>query len=141
MTLVVVDRQCNQEKPFHEFRVTGRGLGLPLGLIAASRDVEQQINVMHYFMWKNTMKLFPTADLPAPNQAIPHPYKIQTEKGTKSRSLYLASDFAGVIALLVEDLRKFLDYWDNVPQFVEEEVSKSAKLLRNELEVLFLSIT
>ena len=138
MTLVVFDRQCNQEKPFHEFRVTGRGLGLPLGLIAASRDVEQQINVMHFFMWKNAVKLFPTAELPAPNQTIPHPFKIKTENGPKTRSLYLASDFAGVIEFLAEELCKFLDYWENVPQFVEEEVSKSAKLLRNELEVLFL---
>ena len=140
MTLVVVDRQCNQEKPFHEFRVTGSALGLPLGLIAASRDVEQQINVMHFFMWKNAVKLFPTAGLSAPSQTIPHPFKIKTEHGIETRLSYLASDFMGVIALLAEELSEFLDYWHNVPQFVEEEVSESAKLLRNELKVLFLSI-
>ena len=137
MTLVVVDRQCNQEKPFREFRVTGRGLGLPLGLIAASRDVEEQINVMHYFMWRNAVKLFPNAELPAPSQTIPHPFKIKTEYGIETRSSYLASNFVGVIALLAEELSEFLDYWEYV---VKEEVSKSAKLLRNELQVPILSI-
>ena len=136
-----MDRQCNQEKPFHEFRVTGSALGLPLGLIAASRNVEQQINVMHYFMWKNAVKLFPTAGLSAPSQTIPHPFKIKTVHGVETQLSYLASDFVHVIALLAEELSEFLAYWDNVPQFVEEEVSKSAKLLRNELEVLLISIT
>ena len=136
-----MDRQCNQEKPFQEFRVTGRQFGLPLGLIAASGDVEQQINVMHYFMWKSAVKQLPTAGLPAPSQTIPHAFKIKTENGIETRSSYLASDFVDVIALLAEELSEFLDYWEYVPQFVEENVSQSAKLLRNELEVLFLPIT
>ena len=136
-----MDSQFNQSEAFHNFRVTGSGLGLPLGLIAASRDVEQQINVMHYFMWKNAVKLFPTGGLPAPSQTIPHPFNIKTEHGIETRSSYQASNFVDVIALLAEELSDFLDYWEHVPQFVEEEVSKSAKLLRNELEVLFLSIT
>ena len=136
----MLDRQCNQEKPFHEFRVTGSALGLPLGLIAASRDVEQQINVMHYFMWKNAVKLFPTAGLAAPSQTIPHPFKIKTENGIETRLSYLASDFVDVVALLAEELSKFLDHWENVSNFVEEGVSKSAKLLQDELEVLFLLI-
>ena len=141
MTLVVIYRQCNQEKPFHEFRVTGSALGLPLGLIAASRDVEEQINIMHYFMWKNAVKLFPSAGLAAPSQMTPHSFRIKTENSIETRSSYLASDFVHVVALLAEELREFLDYWEHVPQFVEEKVSKSAKLLRNELKVLFLSIT
>ena len=98
---------------------------------------------MHYFMWKNAVKMLPThtASLPRPSQTIPHPFKVKTENGIETRSSYLASDFAGVIALLAEELSKFLEYWESVPKFVEEEVSKSAILLRNELEVLFLSIT
>ena len=138
MTLVVADRQCNQERPFREFRITGWGLGLPLGFIAASRGVEQQIKVMHYFMWKNAVKLFPTAELPAPSQTIPHLFKIKTETGIETRSSYLASNFVDVIALLAEELSEFLDYWEYV---VKEEVSKSGKSLRNELEVLLMSTT
>ena len=136
-----MDRQCNQEKPFHEFWVTGKRLGLPLGLIAASRDVEQQINVMHFFMWDNALNLFPTAELPAPSQTIPHLFEVKTEYGIETRSSYQASDFVDVVALLAEKISEFLDYWEYVPQFGEEEVAKSATLLRNELEVLFLSIT
>ena len=97
---------------------------------------------MHYFMWKNAVKLFPTlsASLPGPNQTIPQPFKIKTESGTETRSSYLASDFVDVVALLAEELSKFLDHWENVSNFVEEGVSKSAKLLQDELEVLFLLI-
>ena len=133
-----MDSQCNQDQHFHDFRITCRQLGLPLGLIASSRRVEQQINVMHHFMWKNAMKMFPTltASLPSPSQTIPHPFKVKTEKGIETRSSYLASDFVYVVSLLAEELSKFLDHWRNVPTFVEEEVSKSAKLLLNELEVL-----
>ena len=136
-----MDSQFDQSEAFHNFRGTGGALGLPLGLIAASRDVEQQMNVMRYFMWKNAVKLFPTAELPAPSQTIPRPFRIKTGNGIETRSSYLASDFVDVVALLAEELREFLDYWEHVPQFVEEKVSKSAKLLRTELKVLFLSIT
>jgi len=48
------------------------------------------------------------------------------------RSSYIAN----VVALLAEKLSKFIDYWDNVPKFVEDEVSKSATSLHDELEVL-----
>ena len=139
-----MDSQFDQSEAFHNFRGTGSALGLPLGLIAASRGVEQQINVMHYFMWKNAVKLFPTAGLPAPSQTIPHPFNIKNENGIiETRTSYLASDFVDVVALLAEELCKFLDYWEHVPQpqLVEEKVSKSAKLLLIELEVLFMPIT
>ena len=94
-------------------------------------------------MWKNAVKLFPTltTGLPAPSQTIPHPFRVKTEKGIENRSSYLANDFANVVALLAEELSKFLDCWKNVPKFVDEEVSQSATLLRDELEVLFLSIS
>ena len=137
-----MDRRCDQGKHFHDFRITSRQIGLPLGLIASSRLVEQQINVMHYFMWKNAVKMFPTAhvSLPGPSQTIPHPFKVKTEKGIETRSSFIASDFVDVVALLADELSKFLDYWENVPKFIDEKVSKSTTLLRDELEVLFLSI-
>ena len=93
-------------------------------------------------MWKNSVKLFPTltAELPRPSQTIPRPFKVKTEKGIETRTKYVATDFVHVVALLAEELSKFLDYWENVPKFVEEEVSQSATLLRDELEVPFLSI-
>ena len=135
-----MDRQCNQAKYFNDFRVAGRQLGLPLGLIASSRLVEQGINIMHYFMWKNALKLFPgqTTRLPAPGRTIPHTFKVKTEKGIETRSSYIPNDFAHVVALLAEELSKFIGYWDNVPKFVEEDVSQSATSLREELEVLFV---
>src|SRR5258708_33060212 len=97
---------------------------------------------MDYFMWNNAVKMFPTlsAKLPRPSPTLPRPFKVKTEKGIETRTKYLATDFAHVIALLAEQLSKFLDYWENIPKFVEEEVSQSATLLRDELEVLFLSI-
>ena len=97
---------------------------------------------MHHFMWKNAVKIFPTltASLPHPSQTIPHPFRVKTEKGIETRLSYIASDFVDVVALLADELSKFVDYWQNVPKFVEEEVSKSAKLLRNELEVLSTSL-
>jgi len=133
-----MDRRCEDVKYFDKFRASGRQLGLPLGLIASSRLVEQGINIMHYFMWKNAVKLFPgqNTDLPAPGQTIPHTFKVKTEKGIETRSSYNANDFPYVAALLAEELSKFIDFWDNVPKFVEEGVSKSATSLRDELEVL-----
>ena len=137
-------RQCTQGQYFHAFRLATRQLELefPLGLVESSTFVEQQINVMHYFMWKNAMELFPTlsASLPGPSQIIPQPFKVKTERGIENRSSYLASDFADVVALLAEELSKFLGHWENVSNIAEEGVSKSAKLLQDELEVLFLSI-
>jgi hypothetical protein len=138
-----MDRECDKVRYFHEFRVTGRELGLPLGLIASSRFVEQGINLMHYFMWKNAIKLFPgqTTPLPVPGQTIPPTFKVKAEKGIETRSSYIANDFTNVIALLAEELSKFIDYWDNVPKYVEEAVSLSATSLRDELEVLFVLIS
>ena len=95
---------------------------------------------MHYFMWKNALKLFsgPAMRLPAPNPTIPHSFKVKTEKGIETRSSYIPSDFSNVVAILAEELSKFIDCWDNVPKFVEEDVSQSATSLRDELEVLFV---
>jgi hypothetical protein len=97
---------------------------------------------MHHFMWKNALKLFSsqTTRLPAPGQRIPHTFKVKTEKGIETRSSYIPNDFASVVALLAEELSKFLDNWDNVPKFVEEDVSQSVTSLRDELEVLFALI-
>ena len=136
-----MDRQCDQAKYFNAFRATSRTLGLPLGLVASSRLVEQQINLMHYFMWKNALKLSqsPTT-LFAPGPTIPHTFKVKTEKGIETRSSYNTNDFVNVVALLAEELSEFLDYWSNVPKFVEEDVSQSGTSLRDELEVLFVPI-
>ena len=137
-----MDRQCDQAKYFNAFRATSRTLGLPLGLVASSRLVEQQINLMHYFMWKNALKLSqsPTT-LPAPGPTIPHTFKVKTEKGIETRSSYNTNDFVNVVALLAEELSEFLDYWNNIPKFVEEDVSQSGTSLRDELEVLFVLIS
>ena len=106
-----MDRQCNQERYFSDFRITARQIGLPLGLITSSNFVERQINVIHYFMWKNAVKLFPTrtADLPAPSRMNPHPFNVKTKNGIETRWTYLENDFVHVVALLVEELSKFLD--------------------------------
>ena len=95
---------------------------------------------MHYFMWKNALKLFSGHDmrLPAPGQPIPHSFKVKTENGIETRSSYIPNDFVNVVALLADELSKFIAFWDNVPKFVEEDVSQSARSLHDELEVLFM---
>jgi hypothetical protein len=56
-----------------------------------------------------------------------------------TRYSYTEGDFVNVVSLLANELSRFLDYWANVPRYVEEDVTRSAARLQDEIEVMWKS--
>jgi hypothetical protein len=129
---------CAVDKYFDDFRSKCRQLRLPLGLVSSARNIEKQIKVLRYFVWKNAIALYgePVEDVHRKHPLkIPDFFKVKTKDGTHVRTGYAPHDFVNVMDLLAEDLSKLLDYWINLPKFVDERVGKAATRLHEELEV------
>jgi hypothetical protein len=130
---------CAVDKYFDDFRSKCRQLRLPLGLISSAKNIEKQIQVLRYFVWKNAIALYGKNVEDVHNRMhplkIPDSFKVKTIAGTQVRRGYIPHDFVNVMDLLAEDLSKFLDYWINLPKFVDERVGKAATRLHEELEV------
>ena len=130
---------CAVGKDLVDFRSKGRQLGVPLGLISSAKNVEKQIRVLQYFVWRNTIALYGKSveavhDRKNPLK-VPDSFKVKTSDGIFSRTAYSPGVFVNVMDLLAGELSNFLDYWINLPKFVDERVGKSATRLYEELEV------
>jgi hypothetical protein len=129
---------CDFEKDFNDFRSKGRQLGVPLGLISSAKDIEKQIQVLQYFVWKNAIALYgkPVEEVHRKHPLkIPDSFKVKTDDGIYIRTTYAPHDFVNVMDLLADELSDFLDYWVKLPKFVDERVGKAATRLCEELEV------
>ena len=136
-------RKCAVVKDLEEFRTKGRRLGLPLGLISSAKNIEKQIQVLQYFVWKNAIALYGKQVEEVHNLEplkMPDSFKVKTEEGIYTQTAYAPNDFANVMDFLVDELSDFLDYWMNLPKFVEERVSKAATQLHAELKVRYIQV-
>ena len=62
-------------------------------------------------------------------------FRVKTEFEIATRYSYAEGDLVCVISLLADELSGFLDYWANVPHYIEEDVTRSAGRLQDEVEV------
>ena len=122
-----------------DFRTKGRQLGVPLGLISSAKNIEKQIRVLQYFVWRNATALYGKRVEAVHTRKhplkIPDSFKVNTSDGIFSRTTYSPHDFVNVVDLLADELSNFLDYWINLPKFVDERVGEAATRLYEELEV------
>ena len=132
-------------KDLNDFRVKGRQLGLPLGLILSARNIEKQIQVLQYFVWKNAIALYGKRVEEVHNRKhplkLPDSFKVKTNDGIYTRRAYVPNDFVNVMGLLADELSNFLDYWINLPKFADERVGKAATKLCEELEVRYIQVS
>lgn len=63
-------------------------------------------------------------------------FDIRTEAGIELRSISVKS-LPSVLSLLRHDLTTFLSFWSSVPEFVEEDITRAATALKDEVEVRF----
>jgi hypothetical protein len=127
-----------------EFRSKGRQLGVPLGLISSAKKIEKQVRVLQFFVWKNAIVLYgkrveAVHDRKNPLK-IPASFNVKTTDGIEPRTAYSSNDFVNVMDVLADELSKFLDFWRNLPKFVDERVGETAKRLHEELEVRFIQV-
>jgi hypothetical protein len=121
-----------------DFRSKGRQLGVPIGLISSAKKVEKQIGVLQYFVWKNAIALYGTPVKEVHELKKPESFNVKTIDGIFTRTDYLANDFVNVMDLLADELSKFLEFWINLPKFVDERVGKATRRLYEELEVRYI---
>ena len=137
--------KCAVGKDLDDFRTKGRQLGVPLGLISSAKNIEKQIQVLQYFVWKNAIALYGKQVEEVHKRKhplkIPDSFKVKTEEGIYTRTAYAPNDFANVMDLLADELSNFLDYWINLPKFVDERVGKAATQLYEELEVRHIQVS
>jgi len=129
---------CAVGKDLDDFRTKGRQLGVPLGLISSAKNIEKQIQVLQYFVWRNAIALYGKSVEEVHRKhplKIPESFMIKTNDGVYSQSTYTPHDFVNVMDLLADELSNFLDYWINLPKFVDERVGEAATRLYEELEV------
>jgi len=128
-----------------DFRTKGRLLGVPLGLISSAKNIEKQIHVLQFFVWKNAIVLYgkrvEEVHTRKHSLKIPDSFKVKTEEGIYTRMAYAPNDFVNVMDLLSDELSNFLDYWINLPKFVDERVGKAATRLYEELEVRHVQVS
>jgi len=60
---------------------------------------------------------------------------VKTDSGIEIRSSFSVKSFPGVLSLLVQNLTTFLNFWSSVPKFVEEDITRAAIALKDEVEV------
>lgn len=136
---------CAIDKDLDEFRSKGRQLGVPLGLISSAKNIEKQVQVLQYFVWKNAIALYGKPVEEVHNRKhplkIPDSFKVKTDDGIFVRTTYAPHDFVNVMDLLADELSNFLDYWINLPKFVDERVGEAATRLYEELEVRSIHIS
>jgi len=136
---------CAVDKDFTEFRSKGRQLGVPLGLISSAKNIEKQIQVLQYFVWKNVIALYGKPVEEVHNRKhpikIPDSFKVETGDGIFVRTSPAPHDFVNVMDLLADEHSNFLDYWINLPKFVDERVGKAATRLCEELEVRHIQVS
>lgn len=133
---------CAVGRDLDDFRSKGRQLGVPLGLISSAKNIEKQIRVLQYFVWKNATSLYGKSveavhDRKHPLK-IPDSFKVKTKDGIYARTAYSPHDFVNVMDLLADELSNFLDYWINLPKFVDERVGEAVTRLYEELEVSYI---
>jgi len=138
-------RNCAVDKDFTEFRSKGRQLGVPLGLISSAKNIEKQIQVLQYFVWKNAIALYgkPVEGVHKRKNPIkiPDSFQVKTADGIYFRTAYAPHEFVNVMDLLADELSNFLGYWINLPKFVDERVGKAATRLCEELEVRHIQVS
>ena len=64
-------------------------------------------------------------------------FHVKTEGGIELRSSFSVKSFPGVLSLLAQDLTTLLNFWSSVPKFVEEDITRAAVALKDEVEVQF----
>lgn len=136
--------KCSVGKDLDDFRSKGRQLGVPLGLISSAKNIEKQIQVLQYFVWRNAIALYGDCvkevhDRKHPLKA-PDSYKVKTNDGIYTRTAYASYEFVNVMDFLADELSNFLDYWINLPKFVDERVGEAASRLYEELEVRHIQV-
>ena len=62
-------------------------------------------------------------------------FHVKTETGIELRSSFSVKSFPGVLSLLAQDLTTLLNFWSSVPKFVEEDITRAAVALKDEVEV------
>ena len=62
-------------------------------------------------------------------------FHVKTEAGIELRSSFSVKSFPGVLSLLVQHLTTFLNFWSSVPTFVDEDITRAAVALKDEMEV------
>ena len=62
-------------------------------------------------------------------------FHVKTEGGIELRSSFSVKSFPGVLSLLAQDLTTLLNFWSSVPKFVEEDITRAAVALKDEVEV------
>ena len=101
--------------------------------------------MLQYFIWRNAITLHgeqvKEAHNPDPPPKIPDCFEVKTKDGIDTRTAYAPNDFSDVMDRLAHELSIFLDYWINLPKFVEERVSKAATQLFAELEVRHIQVS
>jgi len=138
-------RNCAVDKDFNDFRSKLHQFGVPLGLISSAKNIEKQIQVLQYFVWKNAIALYGKPVEEVHNREhplkIPDSFKIKTNDGIYFRTAYAPHDFVNVMDLLADEFSDFLGYWINLPRFVDEKVGKAATRLCEELEVGHIQVS
>ena len=117
----------------------------PPDLIWSAKNIEKKIQVLQFFVWKNAIALYGRCVEGVHNREhplkIPHPFKVKTEEGIYTRTAYAPHDFVNVMDLLADELSNFLDYWIDLPKFVDERVSETVTRLYEELEVRHIQVS
>ena len=62
-------------------------------------------------------------------------FHVKTEGGIGLRSSFSVKSFPGVLSLLVQDLTTLLNFWSSMPKFTEEDITRAAVALKDEVEV------
>jgi len=136
---------CAVDQDFTKFRSKGRQLGVPLGLISSAKNIEKQIQVLQYFVWKNAIALYgkrveAVHDREHPLK-MPYSFKVKTDDGIYLRTAYTPHDFVNVMDLLAGELSNFLDYWIDLTKLVDERVGNAATRLYEELKVRHIQVS
>ena len=98
--------------------------------------------MLQYFIWRNAITLHgEQVHDPDPPPKIPDSFEVKTKNGIYTRTAYALNDFSDVMDRLAHELSNFLDYWINLPKFIEERVSKAATQLYVELKVRHIQVS